>query len=186
MRRALLPAVLLLAATAGPAIADTHNSNAPIDFGADHMELQDKLNRVILTGNVKVVQAEMTLTAARMTVAYSGKALAGGGTPQASRIDASGGVVVTRPGQIARASYGIYDVNRRVVIMMGGVTLTQGPNTVNGSRLTINLDSGRAVIDGQGTVSGGGKTGPGTTTTSPSGRVTGRFTVPKRDSTPAK
>ena len=186
MRSAALLSVLLLAATAGPAIADNHNSNADINFGADHMELQDKQNRVILTGNVKVTQAEMTLTAARMTVAYSGKALSGNGTPQASRVDATGNVVVTRPGQVARAAYGIYDVNRRVVIMLGGVTLTQGPNTVSGSRLTINLDSGRAVIDGSGTVSGGGKTGPGATTTAPSGRVTGRFTVPKRDATPAK
>ena len=185
MRRAAFLPAFLLVASAGPALAQKHNSNAPIDFGADHMELQDKQNRVLLTGSVKVVQGEMTLTAARMTVAYSGKALSGG-TPQASRIDASGGVVVTRPGQIARSSYGIYDVNRRVVIMLGGVTLTQGPNTVSGSRLTINLDTGRAVIDGSGTVASGDKSGGATTTTSPSGRVTGRFTVPKRDSTPAK
>ena len=32
--------------------------------------------------------------------------------------------------------------------MLGGVTLIQGGNTVNGGRLTINLDTGRAVIDG--------------------------------------
>ena len=30
------------------------------------------------------------------------------------------------------------------------MTLTQGANTVNGGRLTINLDTGRAVIDGVG------------------------------------
>lgn len=182
MRSAAFLAAFVLAATAGPAIADTHNSNADIVFGADHMELQDKQNRVILTGNVKVTQAEMTLTASRMTVAYSGKALSGGATPQASRVDASGNVVVTRPGQVARSSYGIYDVNRRVVIMMGGVTLTQGANTVSGSRLTINLDTGKAVIDGSGVVSGGST--PGAPVASSGGRVTGRFTVPKRDGTP--
>lgn len=184
MRPIALLSVFLLVAT-GSAVAQKRDSNAPIDFGSEHMELQDKQNRVILTGNVRITQAEMTLTAARMTVAYTGSAL-NGATPQASRVDATGNVVVTRPGQIARAAYGIYDVNRRVVIMLGGVTLTQGPNTVSGSRLTINLDSGRAVIDGSGTVSGGSKTGPGATTTAPSGRVTGRFTVPKRDATPAK
>ena len=32
--------------------------------------------------------------------------------------------------------------------MIGAVTLTQAGNTVNGGRLTINLDTGRAVIDG--------------------------------------
>ena len=50
-----------------------HNSNAPIDFGADHIELQDKANRAILSGNVAVKQAEMTLNSARMTVAYTGQ-----------------------------------------------------------------------------------------------------------------
>lgn len=180
MRNAALLAVLV--AIAGPAVAQKHDSNADIVFGGDHMELQDKQNRVILSGNVVITQAEMTLRAARVTVLYTGKATSG--TPKASRIDATGGVVVTRPDQTARGSYGIYDVNRRVVILLGGVSLTQGANTVSGARLTINLDSGRAVIDGAGTASladgapvpGGGK----------GGRVTGRFTVPKRDQTPAK
>jgi lipopolysaccharide export system protein LptA len=64
--------------------------------------------------------------------------------------------------------------------MLGAVTLNQGGNTVNGGRLTINLDSGRAVIDGSSV--GGARTGTaGTTSTAPSGRVTGRFSVPKRN-----
>ena len=29
-----------------------HDSNAPINFGADHIELQDKANRALLSGNV--------------------------------------------------------------------------------------------------------------------------------------
>ena len=117
----------------------------------------------------------MVLSAARVTVAYSGKVT--DGSPQASRIDASGGVTVTRPDQRASGQYGVYDVARRTVIMLGGVKLTQGGNTVNGSRLTINLDTGKAVIDGGGGVSSGGN-GP---TTSSGGRVTGRFSVPKRN-----
>ena len=85
--------------------------------------------------------------------------------------------MVTRPDQKARGQYGVYDVNRRVIIMLGGVTLNQGANTVSGSRLTINLDTGKAVIDGGGGVSSGSS---GATTTS-GGRVTGRFSVPKRN-----
>src|SRR3546814_5791867 len=65
-----------------------------------------------------------------------------------SRLDAAGGVTVTRPDQSARGNYAVYDLNRRVITMIGGVTLTQGGNTVNGGRLTITLDTGRAVIDG--------------------------------------
>ena len=163
---------------ASAAAQTRHNSDAPIDFGADHIELQDKANRAVLAGNVSVRQAEMTLKSARMTVAYTGQVV--DGSPQVSRLDASGGVVVTRPDQTARGQYAVYDLKRRVVTMLGGVTLVQGGNTVNGGRLTINLDSGRAVIDGSSV--GGTRTGAdGTTTAAPGGRVTGRFSVPKRN-----
>jgi lipopolysaccharide export system protein LptA len=174
--RALPLFTLLL--VAGPAVAQQrHNTAAPIDFGADRIELQDRADRVVLAGSVSVKQAEMTLTAQRMTVAYTGQVV--GGNPQVSRMDASGGVTVRRPSQTARSQYAIYDLNRRLITMMGGVTLTQGTNTVNGARLTINLDSGRAVIDGSGV--GGSAGAGGATTTTRSGRVTGTFSVPDRN-----
>ena len=152
-----------------------HDSAAPINFGADHIELQDKANRAILSGNVSVHQAEMTLNAARMTVAYTGQVV--DGSPQVSRLDAAGNVVVTRPDQTARSQFAVYDLNKRVITMLGGVSLLQGANNVNGSRLTINLDTGRAVIDGS-SVSGGSAPGA---VTSQGGRVTGTFSVPKRN-----
>lgn len=170
--------VLLLVIAAVPVAAQQrHDSAAPINFGADHIELQDKANRGVLVGHVVVKQAEMTLNAARMTISYTGQVV--DGSPQVSRMDASGGVTVDRPAQRARSSYAIYDLNRRVITMLGAVTLTQGANTVNGGRLTLNLDTGRAVIDGSSV--GGGAGGTGATTTAPSGRVTGTFSVPKRN-----
>ncbi|OWK28352.1 LptA/OstA family protein [Sphingomonas dokdonensis] len=174
MKRAALLALLI----ASSAQAQTrHNTNAPIDFGADTIELQDRANRAVLSGNVAVRQAEMSLNSARMTVNYTGQVV--GGNPQVSRLDAAGGVVVRRPDQTARSQYAVYDLNKRIITMVGAVTLTQGSNTVNGGRLTINLDTGRAVIDGS-SVRGGGS-GAGNVTTAPSGRVTGTFSVPNRN-----
>jgi len=174
--RLLIPLLLL----AGPAVAQVrHNSQAPVDFSAAHIELQDKANRAILSGGVTLHQAEMTLTAARMTVYYTGQVL--NGSPQVTRFDAAGGVTVTRPNQTARSQYAVYDLNKHVITMLGNVALTQGADTINGGRLTLNLDTGRAVVDGS-AVSGGGPSGaPGTTIRS-NGRVTGRFSVPQRSS----
>jgi len=158
----LIPSFLLALSLATPALAQQrHNSDAPIDFGADHIELQDKANRAILTGNVSVKQAEMTLTSARMTVAYTGQVV--DGSPQVSRLDAAGSVVVTRPDQTARSQYAIYDLNQRTILMMGNVTLTQGGNVTHSQRLTLNL----AEAQPHATLSGG--------------RVTGTFSVPKRN-----
>ena len=73
---ALLPRLMVPGLIAISAVADAqqrHNTDAPIDFGADNIELQDKANRAVLSGNVSVKQAEMTLNAARMTVAYTGQ-----------------------------------------------------------------------------------------------------------------
>lgn len=168
----LLPLALV---ASGPAAAQArHNTAAPIDFAADRIELQDRANRVLLTGNVRISQAEMTLNAARVTVSYTGEIT--GGSPEVSRLDAAGGVTVVRPDQSARSQFAVYDLNRRVITMVGGVTLRQGANNVSGGRLTINLDTGRATIDG----SGVGGSAPGASPNQ-GGRVTGRFSVPDRE-----
>jgi lipopolysaccharide export system protein LptA len=144
-----------------------HDTNAPVDFSADRIELQDRADRVLLTGNVAVRQGDMTMSAARMTVAYTRA-----GTTDVNRLDASGGVVVNSPTQTARGSIAIYDLDHRLITMLGGVTLTQGANVVRGARLVIDLDSGRASVDGSPVAGNAAQAG---------GRVTGRFTVPPRN-----
>ena len=175
---ALLPlaTLLALAASAPAAAQQRHDSSAPIDFASEHLQLQDRANRVVLSGDVRISQANMTLTAERVTVSYTGEIT--NGSPEVSRLDASGGVTVTRPDQSARAQYAVYDLDRRVITMINGVTLRQGPNVVSGGRLSINLDTGRATIDGSG-VAGSAPSASGVRQSG--GRVTGRFSVPKRD-----
>jgi lipopolysaccharide export system protein LptA len=142
-----------------------HNSDAPVDVTADRIEIQDRSDRAIFAGNVKVRQAELTLDTARLTVAYSSS-----GGVQIRRLDADGGDVVRSPSDTARGDFGIYDLDRGLITLIGNVQLDRGENRVAGSRLVINLDSGRAVIDG----------GPPGVNQS-GGRVTGHFTVPKRN-----
>ena len=181
MRRLPLSTLSMACLIAGtPVLAQTrHDSAAPINFDAAHIELQDKANRAVLSGNVVVKQAEMTLTAPRMTVAYTGQVV--DGSPQVSRLDAAGGVTVTRPGQVAKSQYGVYDLNKRIITMLGAVALTQGGNTVNGGRLTMNLDTGRAVIDGSSVAGGATGSGGAGGVVSQGGRVSGTFSVPKRN-----
>ncbi len=81
------------------------------------------------------------------------------------------------PSETATGRYGIYDVGRKTVTLIGAVTLTHGDSVLHGQRLAIDLDSGRSRLDGAST----GPEVPGTTATS-SGRVSGRFVVPERKS----
>jgi lipopolysaccharide export system protein LptA len=148
-----------------------HNSNAPVDVTADRIEVQDRADRAIFAGNVHATQAELTLDTQRLTVAYSNapNAQRGNGGVQIRRLDAAGGVVVHSPSETAKGDFGIYDLDKKLITVIGNVQLTRGANVVNGQRLVINLDTGRAVIDG----------GPPGVNAS-GGRVTGHFTVPQK------
>lgn len=144
-----------------------HDSRAPIDLSADRAEAQDRADRAIFAGDVVVKQGNLTLRTARLSLAYASE-----DGIDINRIDASGGVVVTSPSETARGEFAVYDLNEGLITMIGNVRLERGGSYLSGARLTIDLDSGRAVIDGglRGVNQPGG------------GRVTGRFTVPRRTS----
>lgn len=144
-----------------------HNTDAPVDVAADRIEVQDRADRAIFSGNVDVRQGDLRLSSARLTVAYSNT-----GGIEIRRLEASGGVTLRSPSETARSQFAIYDLDQRLVTMIGGVSLVRGASHVEGARLVLDLDTGRAVMDG------GTPGAPGTG--SNGGRVTGRFTVPRR------
>ncbi|MEO7815411.1 MAG: LptA/OstA family protein [Sphingomicrobium sp.] len=159
-----LSAASLAVAQGATSALKGHNADAPIDVSADRIEAQDRADRAIFSGNVKVRQAELTLDTARLTVAYSS-----GGGLQIRRLDASGGVLVRSPSETARGNFGVYDLDRKLITLIGAVQLNRGGSQINGQRMTIDLNSGRAVVDG-------GQPGIGQS----GGRVTGHFLVPKK------
>jgi lipopolysaccharide export system protein LptA len=145
-----------------------HDSKAPIDISADRAEAQDRADRAIFAGNVVVKQGELTLRTARLTLAYATQ-----NGLDINRIDASGGVTVISPSETARGDFAVYDPQDALITMVGNVRLEREGSYLTGARLTIDLDTGRAVMDGglRGLNQGGG-------------RVSGRFTVPKKNSKP--
>ena len=159
---------------AGPAEAQNqisalkgHDSKAPVDVSADRAEAQDRADRAIFAGNVVVRQGDLTLRTARLTLAYAND----DGSLDINRIDASGGVTVVSPSETARGDFAVYDLNEGLITMVGNVRLERGGSFLSGGRLTIDLDTGRAVMDGG--LRGVNQSG---------GRVSGRFTVPKKNS----
>ncbi len=159
----LVTGALLLVAM--PVLAQAlkgHNAKLPVDVEADRIEVQDRADRAVFSGNVSVRQGDLSLRAARLTVAYSRE----DNGVDIERLDASGGVIVRSSSETARGEVAVYDLNRRIITLLGGVELEQGQNRIRGGRLVIDLDTGRATVDGR---SAGGEQG--------NGRVSGRFTV---------
>lgn len=152
-----------------------HDSRAPVDFDAGRLEVQDRENRVVLSGAVVVTQAGLTVQSARMVVNYNDT-----GALDVTRITATGGVTVTRGGDRAQGETAVYDLGARVITMAGNVRLARGGDNLNGGRLVINLDTGVASVDGRawGTGQAGGSA-DSPVISEKGGRVRGTFTVPQ-------
>lgn len=148
-----------------------HNSNAPVNYSADRIELQDRQNRVVLSGGVDITQAGLRLQAARTQVNYTDA-----GSLRIQRITATGGVTVTRGNERAAGEVAVYDFNRRVITMAGNVRLNRGGDTLNGGRLVIDLKSGVSSVDGR---ANGSSSVTGGVTSTGNGRVSGSFSVPQ-------
>lgn len=147
-----------------------HDSRAPVTYDAAKFVLDDKANRVIFSGGVTVNQAELRIQSDRMLVNFTDA-----GSLEIQRITATGGVTITRGDERASGDNAIYDFNRRIITMAGNVALRRGTDTLNGGRLTIDLDSGVSTVDGAG--SGGSAAVPGAS--GRGSRVTGSFSVPQ-------
>ncbi len=130
-----------------------HNSDAPVNYAADRIELQDREGRVVLAGNVDIRQDNLRLQADRTTVAFTDQ-----GSLKIQQITATGGVRVTRGSEMASGDVAIYDFNRRIITMVGNASLSRGNDTLTGKRFVIDLKSGVSAAEG---------------------RVSGRFSVPK-------
>lgn len=169
---ALLAGLVALAATPvahAQSIATSalrgHDNRAPIDVDADRIEVLDSENSAVFSGNVRVRQGPLTIEAQRIRILYDRPAR---GDPVVRRMDAEGNVRLRSPTERATARFAIYDVEGRVLTLVGGVELVQQQTRLDGNRLTINLESGRSTLDGRTTAGGAG------------GRVTGRFAVPEK------
>jgi lipopolysaccharide export system protein LptA len=146
----------------GDAGLNGHDSKAPVDYAADRIELQDKQNRVYLSGNVDVKQGDLRLQADRTVVAYINQ-----DGIKIKRLDATSNVVVTRGDESATANIANYDFEKRTIILVGNVVLRRNKDISRGERLVIDLNAHHSGFVGA--------SGPN----SGSQRVTGTFSVAK-------
>lgn len=139
------------------------DSNQPVNIDAQRIELQDRQDRVVFSGDVRITQGDLRLNAGRTTIAYTDN-----GSLEIQRIDATGGVIVTRGGERASGNAAVYDFNRRLIVLSGDVSLNRGEDRLKGGRLVIDLASGVSSVDGKSEANSNNN-----------GRVSGTFSVPE-------
>ena len=137
-------------------------AKGPVAIEADSLEVFDKEQKAIYSGNVVVTQGGTVMKAGRMTVFYdrapaatkasNTAAPAAAETPDSGeasvrKVEAEGSVVISDRDQIATGEHGLYDAVADTVTLTGHVALTKGKNVTKGERLVYNLATGIATVD---------------------------------------
>ncbi|WP_145104956.1 LptA/OstA family protein [Cereibacter sediminicola] len=121
----------------------TQDTSLPVEIESDELQVNQADGTAIFLGNVRVVQGPMRLAAQSVRVEYGPD---GGGI---RRLHASGGVTLANEREAAEAQEAIYTIESGEVVMTGDVLLTQGPNTLAGQRLVIDLTAGTGRMEGR-------------------------------------
>lgn len=124
-----------------PALAQSRPnvSDQPIMVGADNQVVVTP-DSFELSGRVEIVQGDNRLRADRLQGSTSGG--------QVTRVDVTGNVYYVTPTETIRGDQAVYTIADATIVVTGDVILTQGKNVLTGSRLTYNVDTGAARMEG--------------------------------------
>ena len=166
---AALSALVMLILGSGGALAQTEaesritglrlNGNEPIEIESDKLEVREAENLAVFTGNVSVTQGPTILKSGTMTVYYAKDGgSAATGSSNIERLEVDGKVYVKSDRQVATGDRGVFDMKTEVLVLSGNeVVLSEGNNVLRGCKLTVQMKTGRAQVDGCSKGSGNGR-----------------------------
>lgn len=145
----------------GPLANLGSGTKEPIKIDADRLDVFDKEQRAVFSGNVVAVQGESTVHCAELTVLYEqqrgqapgarASAPAQSGVPGQDgairRIDCKGPVTVVSKTQTATGDNAVFDRSANRVVLTGNVALSDGPNVTRGDKIVYDLNTGIANVE---------------------------------------
>ena len=138
------------ALTTSPANAQLSEGGGPVSYSANTLEYFDSERRLVLTGNVDIVQNDARLRANRITLFFSestgGNQSQGLASGDIERMIAEGEVYYVRPTQSARGNRAVYAVRDDSVTFTGNVVIASDENVIRGETLVLNISNRRTVI----------------------------------------
>jgi lipopolysaccharide export system protein LptA len=131
------------------------SGSGPVQIESDKLEVRQNENIATFTGNVAVVQEKSLLKAGKLIVYYANDGgSATTGTAKIERLEASGKVYMKSDTQVGTGDAATFDMKTEVLVLTGKqVVLTEGENIATGCKLTVQMGTGQAQLDGCGRVS---------------------------------
>ncbi len=147
---ALASATMLVLALGQHGIAqDTPAKKKPVDIESDRMEIREKDNKAIFTGNVVAKRSDVTLNSDTLVVDYGDvKQPDGTTTNDVTHLDAKGHVVIVTAKEKITGQWAKMDPKTNILEVGGGVTVTQGQTVLRGERLHANLETDQMEMTG--------------------------------------
>jgi lipopolysaccharide export system protein LptA len=148
--------------SAPAAHAQLSENGGPVSYSADNLEYFDSERRLVLTGDVDIVQNDARLRADHITLYFSASTAgqqaqsAGLASGDIERMIAEGEVYYVRPAQSARGNRAVYEVAQDSVTFSGNVVVASEENVIRGETLVLQIGNRRTTIrpGGGGRVSG--------------------------------
>lgn len=123
------------------------DTTLPVEIAADQLTINQSDGSATFTGNVLIGQGEMRLSADKVRVEYVTSD--GDSTGRVSRLLATGSVTLVNGAEAAEAAEAEYSIDTGIIVMSGGVILTQGRNALSADRMIVDLKSGVATLEGR-------------------------------------
>lgn len=144
-------ALAMMALSVPAAHAQLSENGGPVSYSANNLEYFDGERRLLLTGDVDIVQNDARLRADRITLFFSESTAAqnqqgGLGSGDIQRMIAEGEVYYVRPAQSARGNRAVYEVAQDSVTFTGNVVVASDENVIRGETLVLNIGNRRTVI----------------------------------------
>ena len=147
----LRPLLIALSVLAAPASAQNvtfggmkADVSAPVEVASDNLTVNQTDGSALFEGNVVIGQGDMRLSADQVTVQY-----AEGGQNRIQSLTATGNVTLVSGADAAEAQKAVYDVEGGNVVLTGDVLLSQGQNVLSGDKVTVDLATGAAQVNGR-------------------------------------
>jgi len=150
----LLGAAILAVGLAGSASAQLSSEGGPIRVNADTSSVLERERRVVVIGNVDIVQGDARLRADQVTLFYSdrsggGAGGIGGGFGDIESMTATGDVFYVTPELKARGDVGTYNAMTDIITLTGEeVVLIRGEDVARGCELELKVSEGRSNLKG--------------------------------------
>lgn len=121
----------------------TTDAGAPVEVAADSLSVDQDTGTAIFDGNVVIGQGDLRISAGRAQVVYDSA------TGDIASFEASGGVTFATSTEAAEAQSATYDLINGQLVMSGDVLLTQGASALSADRMTIDVETGNAQMEGR-------------------------------------